>query len=367
MEAALDKKKVLIGISGGVDSTTASLLLEKKGFEVSGLYFDITGCNIKGKEEARKALEAAGARGQFIYVDAADEFRDIVIHNFVSEYASGRTPNPCTLCNPTIKFRYLIEKADEIGAYYIATGHYAKVIQSKDGYYYIKAVSSRKDQSYMLYRLPQNILSRLILPLSEIEDKEEVRAIARDAQLPSADIKDSQEICFVEDSIGYVRYCQEFGNICGDNELAEKIRRALKSGAFVDKSGKILGKHQGILNYTIGQRKGLGIALGKPAFVTKLDGEKNQVILGENQELFSHTVSADGCFFTGRVPKPEERLEAKIRYAAGRAACTVTEIGEENLVLHFDEAQRAATAGQSLVIYDGDLVLGGGYIKNSTN
>lgn len=363
MGAALDKKKILIGISGGVDSTTASLLLEKQGFEVSGMYFDITGCNTKGRDDAEAALKAAGARGQFIYVDASNEFEKIVIRNFVEEYANGHTPNPCTLCNPTIKFRYLIEKANEIGAYYIATGHYANIVKNEDGNFYVKAIDNRKDQSYMLYRLSQEVLSRLILPLAEMPDKDSVRDIAREANLPSADSKDSLEICFVDDSIGYVQYIREYGKNCEDKELADQISKALKPGNFVNNDFEVLGKHNGILNYTIGQRKGLGIALGKPAFVTQLLGERNEVVLGENAELFNTHVAAKDYVFSGRIPKLGERLTAKIRYAANRAECEVVQFDEHNIVLRFDEPQRAATPGQSLVIYDGDLVLGGGIIS----
>ena len=352
----LSKNKVILGLSGGVDSTAAALLLKEQGLEVTGYYFDITGKGGKGKEDAELAAEKLGIR--LICEDVSEEFDRKIISSFCDDYCSGRTPNPCIFCNPLIKFRKLIETADREGAYYIATGHYAGVFHDveKDAYFVKKGASIKKDQSYMLYRLGQDVLSRVIFPLNGFEEKETIREIARKSDLPNADAGDSQEICFIDEK--------------AESRATYMIRRGCSAheGNFVDADGKILGTHKGILNYTIGQRKGLGIALGKPAFVTSINPEKNEVVLGENEDLFKkEVISVNNVFtssyFKDRIEEGNEiEITAKIRYAAKHAKGRIKKTAEGKILTAFEEPQRAPAPGQSVVFYDGDCVIGGGII-----
>ena len=375
----MKNKKVVLGLSGGVDSTTAALLLQEKGYEVIGLYFDAMG---KGREDAgavRAEMAAKQLGIKFLYRDVSDIFREKVIGNFCSEYVCGRTPNPCIVCNPDVKFKTLLAAADEEGADWIATGHYAGTYQDPESeeWFIRRAKSEAKDQSYMLYRLGEDVISRLILPLNDAEDKEAVREIARKKALKNAEDKDSQEICFIEDGDDYKAFLRRNG--CD-----------LPKGDFVDADGNILGEHQGILHYTIGQRKGLGIALGKPAFVTGIDSEKNQVVLGDNQDLFKTEVVSDGNILLGidfsRLAQQAREarqadgesgearslgiigfddtsgITAKIRYAAKPAAASLKLLPDGKILTTFEEPQRAPTPGQSIVFYQDDLVLGGGFI-----
>ena len=354
MNNSLDKKKVILGLSGGVDSTTAALLLQKQGYEVTGLYFDVTPGNEEGKAAAAKAAEQIGI--PFIYKNVNELFENTVIDNFCSEYLAGRTPNPCVYCNPNVKFKVLIDEADRIGAFYIATGHYAKTGENPDMGWMIRCAESiRKDQSYMLYRLPSSTVERLLLPLENMADKEAAREIARENNMFNAETKDSQEICFIDDEMGYAAYIFDRGF-------------KVKPGNFIDKEGNVLGKHKGVINYTIGQRKGLGITFGKPVYVTKLDAEKNTVTLGDHEDLFSHEVICSGSFFpaTGGNEIPEflkgKQLTGKIRYAAKPAECVIEQLKDGRIKAVFTEKQRAATPGQSVVFYYDDYAVGGGYI-----
>ncbi len=379
----MKNKKVVLGLSGGVDSTIAALLLKEKGYEVIGLYFDAMG---KGRDDAG-ALRAETAAQQlgikFLYRNVNDLFSAKVIANFCDEYSRGMTPNPCIVCNPNVKFKTLLEAADAEGACWIATGHYAGTYQDpvSEEWFIRRARSEARDQSYMLYRLGEDVISRLILPLNDVEDKEIVRELARDRSLKNADDRDSQEICFIEDGDDYKAFLKRNGY-------------NLPKGDFVDTDGNILGEHQGILNYTIGQRKGLGIALGKPVFVTGIDSEKNQVVLGDNQDLFKKEVISDsnillGINFEGLAQHrceacPEEcakdsendearplgiigfdemsGITAKIRYAAKPEAASLKLLADGRILTTFDKPQRAPTPGQSIVFYRDDLVLGGGFI-----
>ena len=352
-----DKNKVLLGLSGGVDSTTAAFLLQKQGYDVYGFYFDVTGCNQDGQKEAQKVADEVGI--PLFIEDVSRRFQEIVVENFCSEYLAGRTPNPCIICNPAVKFHYLLAKANEIGAKYIATGHYAQVVcdAEREKYYVKQGANQKKDQSYMLCRLGQDVLSRLLLPLGSYSDKEEVRSLARSQSLSNAEKKDSQEICFIPDD-DYAAFLENLG--CSSSP-----------GDFVDGSGKVLGRHKGITHYTIGQRKGLGIALGKPAFVTKIDVEKNQVVLGENEELFSTRVrSVQNVFAVGADPRRHcydefdgLQVEAKVRYSAKPSPAVLHILDEDVIETEFEEPQRAATPGQSVVWYVDGRVIGGGYIE----
>jgi len=347
----MNKNKVLLGLSGGVDSTTAALLLKEKGFQVTGYYFDVTGKNIKEKEEAKKIAGQLGI--ELICENASKEFEKTVIDNFCREYARGRTPNPCIICNPLIKFKNLIKQADSIGAYYIATGHYSRIdFDENEGKYYIKrGANEKKDQSYMLYRLGQNVLSRLILPLGDFQDKSDIRELARENNLSNAEKKDSQEICFLEPSMNYVEYIKSRGFNSPE-------------GNFVDKDGHILGRHKGIVNYTVGQRKGMGIALGKPAFITSINKDKNEIVIGDNEDLFTIKVLCKDCFFPGENPLKyhNKKVFVKIRYQA-KPAEAILNVEENQVTAMFMEPQRAPAPGQSMVIYDGNRVIGGGFIE----
>ena len=371
MKNGLDKNKVILGLSGGVDSTAAALLLQDRGYEVIGMYFDIwPECDsdnqdhakgsasgslgdpgvsgASGKARAQLAAEQLGIK--FVYRNVNQAFEDSVVCNFCSEYAAGRTPNPCIVCNPLVKFKTMLDVADEMGAYYIATGHYADTYhdEENDLWYIRKAANEKKDQSYMLYRLGQEAISRLILPLNDMDDKEQVRQLAREKALTNAEAKDSQEICFIDVSDNYKAFLGRRGITASE-------------GDFVDSEGNVLGRHKGILNYTIGQRKGLGIALGKPAFVTKIDGDSNQVVLGDNADLFHTEVVSGGNVLVGDIP--DGKVTAKIRYAARPAEAELEMLDDGRIRATFTEPQRAATPGQSIVFYKADLVIGGGFIE----
>lgn len=349
-----DDKKVILGLSGGVDSTAAALILQKLGYEVTGLYFNVLddsclNCrkNIReGLEKASYAAEKLGIR--LIYKDVSLRFSDAVAGRFCEEYAKGRTPNPCIICNPEVKFRTLTETADEENARYIATGHYADTwMDPGSGTWFIKqAENRRKDQSYMLYRLGQDVISRLLLPLSGYVDKEDVRRVVREAGVTDiSGEKDSQEICFIDSEDTYADFMMRRGY-----EMPE--------GDFVDRDGNVLGKHRGICRYTIGQRKGLGVAVGRPVYVTGIDAEKNTVELGDDRELFSSRVVSSGNILS--VFK--KNVTAKIRYAAPPARASLTLNSDGTITCEFEQPQRAVTAGQSIVFYDGDIVIGGGFI-----
>lgn len=360
MEKKLEKnKKVLLGLSGGVDSTAATLLLQKDGYEVTGMFFDVLGNQEKEKAKAEHTAKELGI--DFIYRDVSKKFREKVIDYFCQSYHKGETPNPCVKCNPTIKFLTMEEEAERIGAYYLATGHYAQVEYKEDvdKYFIKKAENKNKDQSYMLYGLGQDILSRLILPLGTKHDKEQVRSFLREEGLSNAELKDSQEICFIKDG-NYVEFIKDWNlRNLKNNSHAQNS----KPGKFIDEQGKTLGEHQGIVNYTIGQRKGLGITFGKPVFVVAMDEDTNTATLGEQEGLFKKDIPAKDAFFVGNIESYKDKvITGKIRYASVPAETTIEIQSDSKLIAHFKEPQRAATPGQSIVFYHGDILIGGGVI-----
>lgn len=338
-------KKVLIGISGGVDSAVAAYLLKEKGYEVIGVTFLLYDDFKYSIDDAKKVCDSLNIK--HIVADWRSYFNREIIDYFVKSYQNGLTPNPCIKCNEKIKYGKFLKLADDIGADYIATGHYAKKIKVND-YYSIERASSLKDQSYFLYRLNQNVLKRVLFPLFEISEKEETRDIARKLNLFVAEKKDSQEICFINDSY------REF--------LKDKIESKKTIGNFIDLEGNILGKHEGIWNYTIGQRKGLNIAFGKPMYVVSIDSDSKNVVLGSNEDLYvsSLTASSINWIFEDAYKRNED-VDIKIRYN-GSSVKGRFELIDEKVNVTFYEPVRAVTSGQSVVFYKDNILLGGGII-----
>lgn len=336
--------KVVIGLSGGVDSSASAAILLEMGYEVIGVTMKLW-CDSVCAEEAKAVALKLGI--PFYVFDFTDDFNKYVVDNFTDEYLNGRTPNPCVMCNKHLKFDAMIKAAESLGADYIATGHYAK-IEKKDGRYLLKrGTDAKKDQTYFLYTLTQDQLSKTMFPLFDVT-KDETREKAQQLGLLVAHKKDSQEICFIPDG-DYATFIKERGGVSPEGE-------------FVTTDGTVVGKHSGIINYTIGQRKGLGIALNKPVYVTDIDVENNRVVLGDNDDLFKTTLFAkDVNFIPFDKPDGEFRCTAKVRYRTVDSPCTVTPL-ENGVKVVFDQPQRAITKGQAVVFYDGDLVIGGGII-----
>ncbi len=354
------RKTVVLGMSGGVDSSVAAYLLKKEGYNVIGVTMQIWQkedrdvcetnngcCGSKATADARRVADTLDI--PYYVMNFRQEFQDKVIDYFVDEYLEGNTPNPCIACNRYVKWESFLKKAMGLGADYIATGHYANIVQLENGRYSLKtSKTAAKDQTYALYNLTQEQLSRTLMPIGAYE-KTETREIAKQIGLSVANKPDSQEICFIPDN-DHAKFIKENTDV------------VIKEGNFVDKNGKVLGKHKGIIHYTIGQRKGLGIALGKPAFVLKIDKETNEITLGDNDDLFDNVVCAKDVNFMSLTEFEKDKLyKGKIRYGAIPADCYV-EVVDGVLKATFLEPQRAQTRGQAIVIYDGEYVAGGGTI-----
>lgn len=336
---------ILVAMSGGVDSSVAAYLLKSKGYNVSGVYLRLA----SAKDESGDALNAAKRLGSDFYIsDRREDFKNKVVARFAAEYAEGGTPNPCVFCNETMKFPALFDVADANSIHLTATGHYAGIYQRNGVYYLRKSKNILKDQSYMLYRLDQKMLSRLLFPIGDM-NKDEVRYLAEEGGIAVAHKADSQDICFVPD---------------GDYRavLTSFYGRSPEKGSFVYEDGRVIGTHNGIWGYTVGQRKGLGIAWEHPLYVLGKDTAKNTVFVGKSESLFSDTLTASDVVYCSEEMPNSFRCEAKVRYSHGGSLCTVTKTGDDTVKVVFDTPQRAITRGQSVVFYDGDTVVGGGYI-----
>ncbi len=347
-------KKVLAAMSGGVDSTTAAAILYKQGYGVTGATLYLHGTGTAEAEDARSAADVIGI-GHMV-IDASEAFTEHVITPFANAYLSGLTPNPCVDCNKTIKFGVLLEKALELGMDLIATGHYAQVeYDDTTGRYLLKkAADPVKDQTYMLYTLSQEQLKRIIFPLGGLK-KDEVRALAAAHGLKSAHRKESQDICFVPDG-DYASF------------LEKDIGIESPSGPFTDKTGRVLGTHKGLIRYTIGQRRGLGISAECPKYVLGKDVSTNTVIVGDEADLYTDvmTVGNVNLIALSKLTEPV-RASVKTRYSQKEAPATVIPLDRNTVIVQFDTVQRAVTPGQSAVFYIGDTVLGGGKIINPGN
>lgn len=351
------KEKVAVAMSGGVDSSLTAALLIEQGYDVIGVTMTLS-------EESREAGGSTAIVDAKKVADALNiphyvvnyhqRFKNDVIKYFISEYAKGRTPNPCVRCNNTVKFGGLLEDCLKLGAQYVATGHYARIVQDENSGRYLlkKGLDERKDQSYVLYTLTQDVLKHFMLPLGNYS-KEKTREMANKLNLPVANKPESQEICFIPND-DYKAY------------LKAKAPHILKPGDIVDVEGNILGQHEGVPLYTVGQRKGLGIAAAHPLYVVGLDVKHNRVIVGENKDVFAKGLVAKNLNFITKDDFKEKFVTtARIRYGAKPCECTVEPLDNGNLAkVLFTQPQRAITPGQSVVFYDDDIVVGGGVIKN---
>lgn len=356
-------KKVVVGLSGGVDSSVAAWLLKEQGYDVIGVTMQIWQeeplfiqeenggcCGLSAVEDARRV--AAQLDIPYYVMNFRGEFKRCVMDYFVDEYCHGRTPNPCIACNRFVKWESLLQRSLEIGADYIATGHYAQIKQLQNGRYTIaNSVTAAKDQTYALYNLTQHQLAHTLMPVGAYA-KDEIRKMAEEIGLQVAFKPDSQEICFVPDKdyAGFMK--REYGVVA-------------EPGNFVSLTGEVLGQHRGIIHYTIGQRKGLGVTFGKPMFVAEIRPETREIVLAEDKDLFTNVVYADRLNFMSveHLRGGMSGLTGKIRYNHRGSECVAEQIGEDLIRCEFAEPQRAITPGQALVLYDGDHVVGGGTIR----
>lgn len=357
----MGQEKVVIGMSGGVDSSVAAYLLKEAGYDVVGVTMQIWQdedtcsleenggcCGLSAVEDARRVANQLDI--PYYVMNFKQDFKEHVMDYFLDEYLKGRTPNPCIACNRYVKWESLLKRSLDIGADYIATGHYARVIQLENGRYTLrKSATMAKDQTYALYNLTQKQLSHTLMPVGDYT-KDEIRAIAEKIKLQVANKPDSQEICFIPDN--------DYGKF-----ISEHTEMEIKPGNFVTTAGKIIGKHKGIPYYTVGQRKGLNLSMGHPVFVVEIRSETNEIVIGTNEEVFYDRLYANQINFMS-VPdiENEMRVLAKIRYNHQGAMATIQRINETVVECIFDEPQRAITPGQAVVFYEKDYVVGGGTI-----
>ena len=363
-------KRVLVGMSGGVDSAVAAYLLQKEGYEVCGVTLrtwdagdgsDSHCCEI---DDAQHISHLLGIRHYAL--NCVEDFTKTVVDPFVKSYLRGETPNPCIECNRLLKWEKMLYAAKVMEADYVATGHYAHVVRLDNGRYTVKkALHAAKDQTYMLYKLRQDQLAVTLMPLGD-HTKDEVRRIAQEAGLPVADKPDSQEICFVTDG-HYADFIEDYAARVNAGLSPEEPRLKVPApGNYVDEAGAVLGRHKGITHYTIGQRKGLGIALGRHIYVKEIHADTDQVVLSDEPALFSSTVLCRDVNFLsieGMAPGQVLRARAKVRYHHAPAAADLEMLYDGRVRIRFDDPVRAAAPGQSAVFYDdNDCVIGGGII-----
>ena len=347
--------KVSLGMSGGVDSSVSALLLKNSGYDVIGVTLELFAgsscCNTNTYMDAKNICNQIGIP-HFIF-NYQKEFKENVINDFICSYENCQTPNPCIECNKYLKFGYMYEKAKELGCYYVATGHYAKTEYSeKYGRWVLKKSNSlKKDQSYVLWNIPKDIIEHIIFPLADYEDKEEIRQIARDNNLKVANKPDSEDICFIPDG-NYKKFLEN------NSDIKPKI------GNIVNSKGEILGKHTGLYNYTIGQRKGLGISYKVPLFVIGFNKERNEVIVGEESELYKTHMKVNNInlLLFDKLDN-EIEVDVKIRYSSKPAKATIKQVSDTEIEVEFKEPQRGITPGQSAVFYIDDVLVGGGKIQ----
>lgn len=354
----MEKEKVVVGLSGGVDSSVAAYLLKEQGYEVIGVTMThfrekelMPGKESSAEKISRDASNVAKYLGiEHHVVDVCQEFQENVIDYFIKEYLSGRTPNPCVVCNRYIKWKAIMEQGEKLGARLLATGHYARPGRLPNGRYSFRcSVNAAKDQTYALYGLSQEQVEKTRMPLGEYT-KDQVRDIAHRIGIPVAQKPDSMEICFIPDK-DYAGFIKKNTDV------------SVPTGNYINSSGEILGQHKGIIHYTVGQRKGLNLALGHPVFVTEIRPETNEVVIGENQDVFSQALICSQLNAMS-VPDFTDGMEvyAKIRYNHKGAPAILRKNGKDKLRVEFKEPQRAVTPGQAVVFYQNDYVAGGGII-----
>ncbi|MBF0217191.1 MAG: tRNA 2-thiouridine(34) synthase MnmA [Candidatus Omnitrophica bacterium] len=356
--------RVVVAMSGGVDSSVAALLIRDAGYEGIGITMktwpqedcgaagDKLCCSLEAVQFARSVAEDLSM--PFYVVNYSDVFEKEVTDYFAAEYERGRTPNPCIYCNSRIKFGHLYRKALSVGAEKIATGHYARMIEKNGSFFLSEGVDKKKDQSYFLFAIPREMLPKILFPVGELR-KEEVRRIALEKGFMNAEREESQDICFATKDGDYRKYIS-----------ARVGAKAFTPGDVLDVSGKVVGRHEGIAGYTLGQRKGLGIAMGKPVYVLRIDTANNTVVIGGQEHAMKKKISVSGLnWLIDNVPENPTRYGVKIRYLSKKADSTVTPVSPDKVTVEFDAEQFAPTPGQAAVFYDGEIVAGGGWIDEA--